>query len=200
MRVNHVLLLVSTILGSSMSAKSIADSAIDANIKCPALVQAATKKATAQRAIGSAAAEQVTSGEKLKNKTCLDDIEGFDFNFFSSIPTLTGEALRRAKEEAMKQLRSLACEAGNEAIKAGNKLLTCNAALGLSIDGSAGFESINVEECGGLDLEADIDAGSHNAGNGNQAGGSIDGDVSGSNRSGTNSGGSDTSWSNWFNQ
>lgn len=186
------------ILCSSIAFHAVADTAVDANIKCPGLVQAATKKATEQRAIGNAAAEQITSGESLKNKTCLDDIEGFNVNFFGSIPSLTGEALRRAKEEAMNQLRSLACEAANEAINAGNTLLTCNAALGLSIDGSAGFESINVEECGGLDLEADIDGGSHNAGEGSQAGGSVGGDISGTNR-GTSSN-SDTSWSDWFNQ
>lgn len=188
------------ILCGSMAFHAVADTVMDANIKCPALVQAATKKATEQRAIGNAAAEQITSGETLKNKTCLDDIEGFNFDFFGSIPSLTGEVLRRAKQEAMDQLRSLACEAGNEAINAGNKLLTCNAALGLSIDGSAGFESINVEECGGLDLNADIDGGSHNAGTGSQAGGSLDGDISGTNRGTTNDSNSNTTWSDWFNQ
>ncbi|UUA75129.1 hypothetical protein [Cellvibrio sp. QJXJ] len=176
---------------------------VPASVKCPGLVEAATKKAVAQRAVGNKAAEQISAGEPLKNKTCLSDIQSFDFNFFSGIPSLTGEALKRAKEEAIEALRSLACEAGSQAIEAGNKLLTCNAALGISVDGSAGFESLNVQECGGLDLEADIDAGSHNVGEGDQVGGSVDTGASGGTRNQTqsNTGGTgDKAWSDWFNQ
>lgn len=191
-----------------ISSMTIADdgslsTAID-TLKCPELAEAANKAAMAHRAVGNAASEQISSGESLKNRTCLDDMQGFKFDFFETIPSLSGTALKTLREKVVKQITSMACDATNEVINAGNKVLTCNAAIGVKLDGSAGFESLDVSECGGLDLEHDIDGGSHNIGSGNTTGGSI-----GANATGTNRGSpgdeepKDTtakSWSNWIQQ
>src|SRR5690606_15121740 len=99
------------------------------------------------------------------------------------IPSLSGVALKKLREKVVKQITSMACDATNEVINASNKLLTCNAAIGVKLDASAGFESIDVSECGGLDLEKEIDGGSHNIGSGgNTTGGSIGANASGTNR------------------
>lgn len=166
-------------------------------LKCPELVEAANKAALAHRALGSAASEQISSGESLKNRTCLDDVQGFKFDFFSSIPSLSGAALKKLQEKVVEEMTSLACNAGNELVGATNKILTCNAALGLKLDGGAGFDSIDVSECGGIDLDAEIDGGSHNVGGNQRAGGSVDIGVKGSNREGKASTASD-GWSNWI--
>lgn len=170
------------------------------SIKCPELVKAANTAAVNQRARGSAASEQIDSGGSLKRKTCLDDLDGIGFDFFSSVPSLQGAAIKAMKDKATKAMKSLACDAANEVANAGKKLLTCNAAIGIQIDGSVGFGSINVSECGGLDLETNIDGGQHNIGGGNQIGGSSDNKIEGSTRTQNTTPATDSDWSSWINR
>lgn len=187
------------ILVMTMAQEIYADSS--ASVKCPELVAAANKAAAAHRELGNAAAEQIDSGEPLKNQTCLEDLGNFNFDFFSSIPSLSGAALKAMKDKVIKELKSMACDGANQAMEAGQKLLTCNAAIGLKLGAGAGFDDINVSECGGHSLDANLDAGNHNVGGGDQASGTVDESIGGStggNKSTNPSG--DSSWSNWFNQ
>jgi hypothetical protein len=186
------------IVSLTLSGSIFADhNAASKSIKCPELVKAANAAAVEQRARGNAASEQVDSGGSLQRKTCLDDLDGIGFDFFSSVPSLQGAAIKAMKDKATKTMRSLACDAANEIASAGKKMLTCNAAIGIKISGSAGFGSLNVSECGGLDLDGTIDAGQHNIGNGSQVNGGLDTKVEGKTSTGNANTGSD--WSNWIN-
>lgn len=187
------------LLSMAVHQETFADSSKAA--KCPELVEAANKAAAAQRELGNAAAEQIDSGEPLKNQTCLDDLGNFNFDFFSSIPSLSGAALKAMKDKVVKELKSMACDGANQAMEAGQKLLTCNAAIGLKLGAGAGLGDINVSECAGYSLDETIDAGNHNVGSGDQAGGNVNESVGGSTGTNnkTNTSG-DSSWSNWFNQ
>lgn len=139
---------------------------------CGELVQAAETAAIQHRGLGNAVAKQVDGGEALEEKACLSDLQGFDFDLFASIPSFSSSVLKEAMDRAKEEMTNMACDAASEAIDSANTLLTCTAAVGVSLDAQAGFDDLNVEECGGYGLDETIDGGSHSiGGNGNTIGG-----------------------------
>lgn len=204
-RPNKTLLIL---LMSGSSAAMGAETMSAKQSLCGELVEAANQAALAHRGVGSAAADQVTSGESLDEKACLGDLKGFDFDLFASIPSFSSSILKEAKNKAIDEMTNMACSAAQEAVESANTLLTCTAAVGVKLNAQAGFDSLDPEECGGIGLDAEIDGGSHSfGGSGTTTGGSVNGTggVGASGEAGAGEGadrGSNSgvdSWDSWVN-
>lgn len=171
---------------------------------CEELIEASEMAKTALQAAGLEASNQVEAGGELQEEACLDDLREVDFDFFGSIPSIQGAMLSQLKDQAIEQITTMACDAANEVIGAANTMLTCNASAGVSLDASAGFDSLDSEEClgaGGDALEYNYDAGTYEAGSGGQYGGSVDGEAGGTTRGegeGGDDAGSGSGWGDWI--
>ena len=146
--------------------------------RCEDLVASAEETAEQQRALGRQTADIVNSGGDVEERSCVGDLQDFDFNFFDSIPSFSTAVLEQAREEAWEQMSSMACDAANNAEDVANTLLTCSASVGVSLSASAGFDEVDPEECAGLGFDEELDLGDHEAGGGDSTiGGDSGGDV-----------------------
>lgn len=174
----NTLLLLPFLLSYACMA-SAQDGVMDAGeVVCEELMQAASNRATAARAVARQTADMIDSGESLEEQSCFAGFREIGFDPFGSLPSNPFSfALDRMYEDAKDRIVNAACEASEMAMESANELLTCSAAVGVKLDANAGFDDIDVEACAGYGLDMTIDGGSHNiGGSGTTVGGSTGGE------------------------
>ena len=147
-------------------------------VVCEELMQAASNRATAARAMARQTADMIDSGDPLEEQSCFAGFRDIDFDPFRNLPSNPFSfALDELYDRAKEKIVNAACDASEMSMASANKLLTCSAAVGVKLDANAGFDDIDVEECAGYGLDMTIDGGSHNiGGRGTTVGGTTDGE------------------------
>ena len=120
---------------------------------CEPLLEAADEQARNERAMGKEASESVSGGEgDLEDESCFGDLNAFNNDFFSGVPSLNAAALKALKDKALEAINDAVCDVGKGVTDALNTLTDCSASIGLSLSGK-GFELPSVEACGGRDFD-----------------------------------------------
>lgn len=132
---------------------------------CEELIDMAENTAQAVRSAGLEAAEQVSAGGTLEEESCVGDLKDYNFDFWSGFSSVKGAAIKALSDEAMNQIRNMACDAAAEVEDAAKQYLTCSASLGITLNIGASFGDINAEECMGFgQMDFDYDAGTYGEG------------------------------------